>query len=85
MKGAVQGDAIATASTPDRAASTVGWRLCRLMTALGVLPDAQTAKGFVDMLASHDAAWLGDMAANTSINQANIHLTGLQQSGLAYT
>ena len=52
---------------------------------VGVLPDAQTAKGFVDMLASHDAAWLGDMAANTSINQANIHLTGLQQSGLAYT
>ncbi len=29
MKGAVQGDATATASTPVRKASAAGWRACR--------------------------------------------------------
>ena len=52
---------------------------------VGVMPDAQTEKGFVDLLNSHNAAWLGDMAANTDLNKANIHLTGLQQTGLIYT
>ena len=52
---------------------------------VGVMPDAQTEKGFVDLLNSHNAAWLGDMAANTDLNKANIHLTGLQQTGLAYS
>ncbi len=28
MNGAVQGEAMATASTPDRKASTTGWRAC---------------------------------------------------------
>lgn len=54
---------------------------------VGVLPDAQTEKGYMDLLTTHayTPAGLGDLAANTSINLANIHLTGLQQSGLAYT
>mgnify|MGYP001602302747 CR=1 FL=1 len=35
MKGAVQGEAMATASTPVRKASPVGLRACRLATRLG--------------------------------------------------
>jgi hypothetical protein len=54
---------------------------------VGVLPDAQTNKSFADLIVngSHTAATLGDMAANTDINQANIQLVGLQQTGLAYS
>jgi hypothetical protein len=55
------------------------------LNVVGALPDAQTEKGFVDLLNSHNAAWLGDMAANTELNKANIHLTGLEQTGLAYS
>jgi hypothetical protein len=56
---------------------------------VGVPPDAQTNKSFADLIVngSHTAATLGDMAANTDINQANIQLTGLnglQLTGLAY-
>ena len=35
MKGAVQGEATATASTPDSAALTAGWRACSVLTRLG--------------------------------------------------
>jgi hypothetical protein len=35
MKGAVQGEATATASTPVRKASSTGWRACRLATLEG--------------------------------------------------
>ena len=35
MKGAVQGEAMATASTPDKPAFTVGWRLCNEARPLG--------------------------------------------------
>jgi len=54
---------------------------------VGVLPDAPTQKSFTDLIASgsHTAATLGDMAANTDANQANIQLTGLQLTGLAYS
>jgi hypothetical protein len=54
---------------------------------VGVKPDAQTEKSFVDLITNHTytAASLGDMAANTDLNKANIHLTGLQQTGLAYS
>jgi len=53
---------------------------------VGVLPDAQTQKSYVDLIVngSYTAATLGDMAANTDINQANIQLMGLQQTGLAF-
>lgn len=53
---------------------------------VGVLPDAQTQKWYVDLIVngSYTAATLGDMAANTDINQANIQLMGLQQTGLAF-
>ena len=56
---------------------------------VGVLPDAQTNKSFADQIVNgkHTAATLGDMAANTDINQANIQLTGLnglQLTGLAF-
>jgi hypothetical protein len=53
---------------------------------VGVPPDAQTNKSFADQIVngSHTAATLGDMAANTDINQANIKLTGLQLTGLAF-
>lgn len=54
---------------------------------VGALPDAQTEKSFMDLITNHTytAASLGDMAANTDLNKANIHLTGLQQTGLIYT
>jgi hypothetical protein len=54
---------------------------------VGVLPDAQTQQSFVDMIlnGTYTAATLGDMAANTDINQANIQLTGLLQTGLIYS
>jgi hypothetical protein len=53
---------------------------------VGVPPDAQTNKSFADQIVngSYTAATLGDMAANTDINQANIQLTGLQLTGLAF-
>lgn len=54
---------------------------------VGAQPDAQTEKSFMDLITNHTytAAGLGDMAANTDLNKANIHLTGLQQTGLAYS
>ena len=54
---------------------------------VGVKPDAQTEKSFVDLINNHTytAASLGDMAANLDLNKANIHLTGLQQTGLIYS
>lgn len=54
---------------------------------VGAQPDAQTEKSFIDLITNHTytAASLGDMAANTDLNKANIHLTGLQQTGLIYT
>lgn len=57
------------------------------LNVVGVLPDAQTEKNFMDLLTTHayTPASLGDMAANTDLNKANIHLTGLQQTGLAYS
>ena len=53
---------------------------------VGVLPDAQTEQSFIDLLTTHayTAAGLGEMAANTDINKAKIHLTGLQQTGLTF-
>ncbi len=53
---------------------------------VGVLPDAQTRQSFADLIVngSHTAATLGHMAANTDLNQANIQLTGLQLTGLAF-
>lgn len=52
---------------------------------VGVLPDDQTAQGFVDMVSAHGKDWLGHLAACHPINQANIDLVGLQQSGLVYS
>ena len=53
---------------------------------VGVLPDAQTEQSFMDLLTTHayTAAGLGEMAANTDLNKAGIHLTGLQQTGLTF-
>ena len=53
---------------------------------VGVLPDAQTEQSFIDLLTTHayTAAGLGEMAANTDLNKAGIHLTGLQQTGLTF-
>lgn len=52
---------------------------------VGALPDDQTAQGFVDLIASNGKAWLGNLAACHPINQSNIDLVGLQQSGLVYS
>jgi hypothetical protein len=53
---------------------------------VGVLPDAPTNKSFADLIVngSYTAATLGDMAATHPLNEANIQLTGLQQTGLAF-
>ena len=53
---------------------------------VGTAPDASTRKSFTDLLENHTytVASLGIMAAETALNQANINLVGLQQSGLAY-
>jgi hypothetical protein len=51
---------------------------------VGVLPDAQTNQSFVGLISANSPAWLGDMAANTDFNLANIQLTGLQLTGLAF-
>ena len=43
MKGAVHGEATATASTPDKPAFTVGWRLCNEARRLGsICPNSKT-------------------------------------------
>ena len=52
---------------------------------VGQLPDAQTRQSFVDLIAANSTAWLGHMAATHPLNEANIQLTGLQQTGLIYT
>ena len=47
MKGAVQGEAMATASTPERNASTTGWRACRDASRCGnTLPISNTPARF---------------------------------------
>ncbi len=53
---------------------------------VGTAPDAATRKVFTDLLDSgaYSVAGLGVMAADTPLNQANIHLVGLAQTGLAY-
>ena len=53
---------------------------------VGVAPDAATEKSFVDLLDKniHTPASLGWLAANTDLNLANIHLTGLSQNGLPF-
>ena len=53
---------------------------------VGTAPDAATRKVFTDLLDSgaYSVAGLGVMAADTPLNQANIHLVGLAQTGLVY-
>jgi hypothetical protein len=51
---------------------------------VGVLPDAQTNQSFVDLISANSPAWLGNLAATHPLNEANIQLTGLQQTGLAF-
>jgi hypothetical protein len=53
---------------------------------VGVLPDAPTNKSLADLIVngSYTAATLGDMAATHPLNEANIQLTGLQLTGLAF-
>ena len=47
MNGAVQGDAMAVASTPDKNESTVGFLACRLATRLGSrLPNSNSPARF---------------------------------------
>ena len=54
---------------------------------VGVPPDPVTEKSFVDLLNNnvHTPASLGLLAANTDLNLSNIHLTGLSQTGLAFS
>ena len=51
---------------------------------VGVLPDAQTQQSFVDLISANSPAWLGNLAATHPLNEANIQLTGLQLTGLAF-
>lgn len=53
---------------------------------VGSAPSAEQAQPFVEMLNSGAASvgTLTTLAADTSMNQANINLTGLAQTGLAY-
>jgi len=51
---------------------------------VGVLPDAQTQQSFVDLISANSPAWLGGLAATHPLNEANIQLTGLQLTGLAF-
>jgi len=54
---------------------------------VGVAPDAATESTFVALLnnQTYTAATLGAMAAATDLNLANIHLTGLSQTGLNFS
>ncbi len=51
---------------------------------VGVLPDAQTQQSFVDLISANSPVWLGNLAATHPLNEANIQLTGLQLTGLAF-
>ena len=53
---------------------------------VGVAPDAVTRKSFAELLDSgtYSVASLGMLAAETGLNQANINLTGLAQTGMEY-
>lgn len=54
---------------------------------VGVAPDAATEQSFVELLTNnvYTTAGLGMLAANTELNLANIALTGLSQTGLAFS
>jgi hypothetical protein len=53
---------------------------------VGQAPDAATRKTFTDLLDSgtFTVGSLGVLAADTELNQTNIKLMGLAQTGLAY-
>ena len=53
---------------------------------VGQAPDAATRQTYVGLLegGAHSVASLGVMAADTALNQANIHLAGLVQTGWEY-
>jgi len=53
---------------------------------VGVAPDAATRKTFTDLLdnGTFTVGGLGVLAADTELNQANIKLVGLAQTGLEY-